>query len=412
MNLKIKTMQKMTRNILVAASIALVLAACGGNAAKDKKGDIGDLKVTLEKKKKEKSDIDAEIRKLEAEIAKLDPNAVLAQKLVSVDTLRVRDFTHYIDLQGKIDAEGVAFVSPNGQGGIVKAIYVNNGSRVSKGQLIMKLDDAVAQQQVSAARQRISGAESNFRLKQSLYERRQNLWSQGIGSEVDLLAAKTEAEGAASMLNEAKAGVRLAQEQAALSNVYAGISGIVDAMNVRVGEFFSPQTASNPQMGIRIVNNNSVKVLTDVPENYIARVKRGDSVLISVPETGKPPYKSVISVVGSSIDQTKRSFQIEARLPFDPMLKPNQLASMKILDYKARGIISVPINVVQTDEKGKYVYVIEKTGDKSIVRKKPVIVGESYNNATEIKSGLTGGEVIVTEGYQTVYDGQAVIISK
>jgi membrane fusion protein (multidrug efflux system) len=412
MNYKIKIMQKMTGNILMVSSIAFVLAACGGNAAKDRKGDLGDLKVRLEKKKKEKSEIDAEIRKLEAEIAKADPNAVQAQKLVAVDTLRVRDFAHYVDLQGRIDAEGVAFVSPHGLGGLVKAIYVRTGSRVSKGQLIMKLDDAVAQQQVATARQGISGAESYLRLKQSIYERRQNLWSQGIGSEVDLLAAKTEFENAASALNQAKAAVRLAQENAALSNVYAGISGIVDAMNVRVGEFFSPQSAADPKTGIRIVNNNSVKVITDVPENYIARIKRGDSVLISVPETGKADYKSVINVVGSSIDPTKRSFQIEARLPYDPMLKPNQLASMKILDYKARGIISVPENVVQTDEKGKYVYVIEKTGDRSIVRKKPVIVGESYNNATEIKSGLTGGEVIVTEGYQTVYDGQAVIISK
>ena len=78
------------------------------------------------------------------------------------------------------------------------------------------------------------------------------------------------------------------------------------------------------------------------------------------------------------------------------------------MDYKAKDAVVVPVNVVQTDEKGKYVYVIEKTGDKMIARKKSVTVGEAYNGSIEIKNGLTGGDMIITDGNRTVYDGQAV----
>ena len=117
-------------------------------------------------------------------------------------------------------------------------------------------------------------------------------------------------------------------------------------------------------------------------------------------------------MVGESIDPTGRSFTTEARLPSDPLLKTNQLATMKILDYKAKATVTVPVNIVQSDEKGKYVYVIEKSGDKQVARKKVVIIGETYNGQTEIKSGLTGGEVIITEGYQTVYEGQALAVAK
>ena len=60
--------------------------------------------------------------------------------------------------------------------------------------------------------------------------------------------------------------------------------------------------------------------------------------------------------------------------------------------------------MVQSDEKGKYVYVVERTGDKLVARKKIVTVGEAYNGIIEIKTGLTGGDLIITEGYQTVYD--------
>ena len=81
---------------------------------------------------------------------------------------------------------------------------------------------------------------------------------------------------------------------------------------------------------------------------------------------------------------------------------------MKILDYQAKATIAIPVNTVQSDEKGKFVFVMEKSGDKMIARKKAVNVGEVYEGVIEIKSGLTGGDLLITEGYQTVYDGQSV----
>lgn len=131
-----------------------------------------------------------------------------------------------------------------------------------------------------------------------------------------------------------------------------------------------------------------------------------------VPETGKAPFKSTISVIGASVNPTTRSFITEAKLPADPFLKPNQLATLKILDYEVKDALVVPVNVVQTDEKGKYVYVVAKEGNKKVARKKAVTVGEVYNGNIEIKNGLTGGEPIITEGYQTVYDGQTVTTDK
>lgn len=398
--------------ISFAAIIALGLVACG-SSAKDKKGDTGDMKVELEKLKKQKNTLDADIRKLQDKIAKADPAAAKqTAKLVSVDTLRIQDFSHYIELQGKIDAEGMAYVAPTGQGGLVKAIYVKNGSRVGKGQLIMKLDDAMARQGVVAAQQQTGQLKARLAQAETVYERYQNLWKQNIGAEIQVINAKADVDALQSQLKAAQAQVAMAQEQANMSNVYAGIGGMIDEMNVKVGEFFSPQTAAQPGMGIRIVNNSNLKIVTGVPENYVARVKKGDEVEVVVAETGKPPYKSKINMVGASIDAKTRSFMTEARLPSDPVLKPNQTAIMKILDYQAKGAVAVAVNVVQSDEKNKYVYVMEKAGDKMVARKKIVTVGEAYNGLIEIKSGLTGGELIITEGYQTVYDGQTVTTVK
>lgn len=411
MTYKIKDMNNVLKTFF-GITVVASLAACGAGA-KDKKGDVGDMKVKLEKLKKEKNDLDAEIRSLEEKIIKADPEAAAqVQKLVSVDTIRIKDFSHYVELQGKIDADNIAYVAPNGQGGQVKAVYVKLGSRVGKGQIIMKLDDALARQQLIAAQQQSGVLKARLTQAQTIYERYQNLWKQNIGTEIQVINAKADVDALQSQLNAANAQVGQAQEAVNMTNVYAQISGVIDEMNVKPGEFFSPQTAAQPGMGIRIVNTGNLKMVTNVPENYSTRVKKGDKVKVVVPESGKPAYESVISTVSASIDQKTRSFVAEAKLPSDPILKPNQTATMKILDYVANGAVVVPINVVQSDESGKYVYVMQKEGDKMIARRKSVIPGEAYNGEMEIKSGLTGGDLIITEGFQTVYDGQAIATNK
>jgi len=404
-------MKKIASVLVLLLSIGILLNSCG-SGAKDKKGATGDMKVELEKLKKEKNKLDAEIRKLEEKITKSDPDAAKQiQRLVTADTLRVKDFTHYIELQGQIGTEGMSYVAPTGPGGLVKAVYVKAGQRVNKGQLLVKLDDAMARQQIAAAQQQTGVLKARLAQAQTIYERYENLWKQGIGAEINVINAKADVDALQSQLKAAQAQVGMAQEQANMSNVYAGASGVIDQVNVRPGEFFTGVSPDRkPQ--IVIVNSSSLKAEIPVPDNYVARVKKGDKVQVVVPETGKPPYETVISMVGSSIDPTTRSFMTEARLPADPQLKPNQRATMKILDYESKGALAVPINVVQSDEKGKYVYVIERNGDKTVARKKVIIAGEAYGGYMEIKSGLNAGDLVITEGYQTVYDGQAVMVVK
>ncbi len=409
MTFKLNNMNNILK-ISFAAIFAVTLIACGAGA-KDKKGAIGDIKAKLEKLKKEKSTLDADIRKLEEELAKADPSAAKqVAKLVAVDTLRVQDFVHYIELQGKISSSGIGYVAPKGGGGLIRAIYVKVGQKVGVGQLVLKLDDAMQRQSLIAAQQATGQLKARLAQAQTIYERYQNLWKQNIGAEINVINAKADVDAMAAQLRSAEAQVAQAAEALDMTNVRAGLSGVVEQVNVRVGEFFTGATQQGGQ--IVIVNASSLKAEVPVPDNYVAKVKKGDKVLVSVPETGKAPFESAISVVGAAIDPTTRSFLVEAKLPSNALLKPNQTATMKILDYEAKATIAVPINVVQSDEKGKYVYVMEKAGDKKVARKKTVHVGEAYNGLMEIKSGLTGGEVIITEGYQTVYDGQSITTGK
>ena len=116
-------------------------------------------------------------------------------------------------------------------------------------------------------------------------------------------------------------------------------------------------------------------------------------------------------MVGNVIDPLNRSFYVEAKLPIDKDFRPNQLVQVKIKDYEQKNAISAPINLLQNDEKGKFIYVAVTEKGKLIARKKIVTVGQYYGNNIEILSGLIAGDVIITEGYQSLFDGQNITTS-
>ncbi len=398
-------MKKVTQTAL-AFSTLLIMASCG-NSSKDDKAIINDKKAAIEKLKSESAKNEAEIKKLQAELEKIDSNTANAAKikLVSVAPVTVQDFKHFIDLLGHVDAENISYISPRGMPGQVKTVFVKQGQFVKKGQLLLKLDDAIVQQQVTAARQQLEGIRTQLSFAKNLYNRQKNLWDQGIGTEVQLITARTNVESLENQLKSAGEQVQLAVEQSKTANVYSDVNGVADIVNIRVGETFQGMTQAGPQ--IKIVNTSSLKVVTNVPENYLTRLHKGSIVEINIPDANKKVTSS-LSVISQAIDLTQRGFIAEAKIPADPALKPNQTAIMRILDYAAANAVVIPVNIVQSDETGKYVYLLTRSNGKSIVRKQTVLIGEVYGDNVEIKSGLKGGEELITEGYQALYEGQVV----
>lgn len=384
--------------------VAFIIMACGGSAKEDK-GILTDKKLELEKLKKEQSKVVDQVKKLEEEIAKLDTTIVTQAKLVAVSTITPQNFAHYIDLRGEISAEDISYIAPRGMGGQVKSLFIKQGDLIRRGQLILKLDDAIARQQVASAKQQAEGAKVQLELARDLYKRQKNLWEQGIGTEVQLLNAKNAVDGLENQVKLANEGIKLAQEQLNQSSVYSNVSGIADIVNIKVGEMFQGATAAGPQ--IRIVNNSRLKAVVQVPENYIASIKKGTPVVIEVGDVNKT-FNSTISFIGQTINASSRAITAEAKIPSDPSLKTNQIATIKIRDYAASNALVIPLTTIQNDVKGKYVFVMSSENGKKIAKKKAVVVGEIYGEQIEVKSGLNAGDILITQGYQGVYDGQLV----
>ena len=375
-------MNKIFLSALLTGTVLII--SCGQTDPVTKKKD------DLQKLKDQQADLATKVQKTEEELVKLDPSSKKEKtKLVAVQPVVPVNFTHYIELQGKIDALNIAFVTPrNGTGGQVKEIYVKQGDVVKKGQLLLKLDAVLLQQQLSTAKQQLSFA-------QDLYTRRKNLWAQQIGSEVELVTAKNQ-------VDQAQHQVDLINKQIEQMKVYADINGVANIVNVRLGELF---TGNNQ---IQIVNTTDLKATAQVPENYLGKVKVGSNVKVVIPELNNKTIDTRVSVTGKTIDPSNRSFYIEAKLPYEKDFYPNQVALIKIQDYTASSALTIPVNSLQNDEKGKYVMVAVKDGDRLVSRKKPITIGMMYGDKIEVLSGIQTGDNIITEGYQGLYDEQPI----
>jgi membrane fusion protein, multidrug efflux system len=393
---------KQLKTIGLITVTAVILLSCGGSK-KDETAALNDLKAKLEKEKKERSENEASIKKLEADILKLDTNAANAAKikLVSVLPVTTQPFEHFIDLVARVDGDNISYISQRGMGGQVKALFIKEGDFVKKGQLVLKLDDAIMRQSLVAAKKGLEGIKTQLGFAKNIYQRQKNLWDQGIGTEVQLISAKTNVEGLENQLASAEENVKVAAETLNTTNVYSDVAGIVNVVNVRVGEIFQPGQ-------IVVVNNSSLKAVTDIPENYLSRIRKGMAVQVKVPDINQT-YNTAISLISEVVNPTSRGFNAECKIPSSNGAKPGQAAIMKIKDYSVASAIVIPVNMVQTDESGKYVYVlVSGSNGKSTAHKVPVVIGEVYGDSVEIKGGLKGGEQLITEGYQSLYEGQLI----
>ncbi len=375
----------MTKQIFSLLIAATLVVSCG---QKDNNQTVDQLIAAKNNKELQarKATIQADLAKIEAALATL--NVRKEEALVSVATLKDTVFNHYLDIQGSVETKENILIQPEMPGTLV-ALNVKAGQRVSKGQLLARVDDGGSSQQVASL-------ETQYQLAKTTFERQKNLWSQKIGSEIQYLQAQTQ------MLSLQRS---VAQAKAMLSKteIRAPFSGTIDEVFVERGQVVS----AGPQGLMRIVNLNNMFVSTSIPESYIGKLKVGTQVDVFLTSLNKN-YKGKVRQIGNFINPNNRSFGIEVSIPNpENLLRPNQVAKLKVIDYTVKNAIVVPSNVIQEDGKGnQFVFVATNSDGKTATAKKAMVtIGKSSDNVTEILSGLSANDIIVIEGVNTISEG-------
>ncbi len=373
----------MKKALLFITAIALI-ASCGKKGNSDKK------LAQLEELKKQQAEISLKIKDLEIAIA-AEGKAIdnTKYKNVIITDASVKSFAHYLDIQGKIDAEENITISAKMPSTVTK-ILVKAGKQVRVGELLAELDNST----IIAG---IDELKTGMQLTNTLFEKQKSLWDQKIGTEVQYLQAKSQKES----LDKKLATL---YEQLEMTKIKSPINGTIDEVMLRIGQATAPGAP-----GIRIVNMSSLKAKAEVAEAYAGRIKEGNQVKISLPDL-KKEIIAKITYSGKVINPMNRSFTVEAGLDGNQDLHPNMLAILKIADYRNDSALVVPINTVQNSEEGQFVMVAKQNGKNIVAERRKVKQGLSYNGNVEILEGLNVGDKVITTGYQDLNQGDALLI--
>ncbi|WP_264548666.1 efflux RND transporter periplasmic adaptor subunit [Flavobacterium sp. N2820] len=385
------------KKILYISLLGLLITSCGGDsktASVDKaieSKDLTTIKTTRAEIQKQYDAIGAELAKLDLAIAELDT----LKKSALVTTAIVNDtiFTHYIDIQGNVDTKQNLIIYPE-YSGVLTQVYVKSGQKVNKGQILARIDDGGLSNQLAQM-------ETQATLAKTTFERQKNLWDKKIGSEIQFLQAKTNYEAQMKAVAQMKA-------QLGKTIVKAPFSGVIDEVITEKGQVVGPG-----QQLMRIVNLSDMYVSANVPESFIGKIKNGAIVDVEVKSTGKI-YKGKVRQIGNYINPNNRNFSIEVAVPnSDNLLRPNQVAVLKIEDYKKPNAILVPESIVTENAVGeKIIYTVDTSGKEPKAIKKTIVVGLTSGANIEVKSGLNKGEQIIIEGARSVQNGDIVEIIK
>jgi RND family efflux transporter MFP subunit len=389
------------KNIYLLILITVFLNSCSNK----KQLSLEEVLVTndVELLKSRKSEIDAKLEELSLDLDQLNNKLSILNKdrntpLITTITTSEQKFNHFIELQGNVKTKQNVLVYPE-MPGILNKVYVKEGQKVIKDEILATIDDGGLSQQLLLLK-------SNEQLAKTTFERQKRLWDQQIGSEIQYLQAKTS-------YNSQKNATRQLKKQLGKFTIRAPFSGIIDNVFKEKGTVVAPGPVAEI---FRIINLSNMYIETDVPESYISSIKKNKMVEVNFPILGRS-YDTSIRQVGNFINPSNRTFRIEVGIPnLDGEIKPNLTAKLRLNDYSNPNAILIPQSIISENAKGQqFIYIVKDNKEKNQVYAERLVIetGKTNGDFIEVTKNLDANVEVILEGARSVNNGQVVkVINK
>jgi RND family efflux transporter MFP subunit len=306
---------------------------------------------------------------------------------VKIKEIETESFNETYSVVGIVKPFESARISSE-EGGLITYQPFDKGSRVSRGQTVVRLrkdqDNAAYEQALT----QLELAKSNF-------ERLQKLYSENVTTEQDYTNAKFQLEIAERSLD-------VLETRLSKGYIESPISGIVDQKFLSKGEVCGPGTPI-----LNVVDVSRVKISAGIPESFIGEVSKGSEVRITFDVYPGDDFSGKVSYVAPTLSAVNRTFEIEIVLNNkDGRLKPEMSANIEVTKSNIEDAIVLPQDMIIDFGNEKFVFVTEN----EIAKKRVITIGGRSNNNAHITSGLNKGDKLIIEGFQSVTDGDKVQI--
>ncbi|WP_236669019.1 efflux RND transporter periplasmic adaptor subunit [Aquimarina mytili] len=293
--------------------------------------------------------------------------------------------------------------------GIITTLDIKVGQKVSKGDLIAKLDNVQAnlayEQSVSA----LNSAKSAMNTAKSSMDRIKSLYEKGSNSLSDYESAKNNYQSALDQYESAKRNKSIQQSQISYGYIKAPKTGIIAAKNSQLNENVSAGQV------IAILNaGDHTNIEVGLPENVINKVQLGMNPEISFSALGDKKFTGNVIEIAPIVGEGSATYPVKIDIT-DPTkeIKPGMTANVTFnfgnTQTSGDTALVIPVKAVGEDGEGNFVFLIEsKDGTTGIAKKHRIEIGELTTAGFKIKNGLAEGQKIATAGLQTLLDGQKV----
>ncbi len=273
--------------------------------------------------------------------------------------------------------------------GTIERMLVSEGDFAGKGQLVARLDPTSAQNMFNVA-------ESSLKQAQDGYDRLKSIHEKGSLPEVQMVDIETK-------LNQAQSGYNIARKNLEDCSLYAPVSGVVGRKMAEAGEIAVPGKAV-----ITLIDISSVKISFSVPENEISLIPSSCESVITVSALGDKQFtgkKITKNAVANPVSHTYKA-SVNVANPGRDLL-PGMVCNITLSNKTPEAGISIPIEVVMTSADGRSFVWCDENGT---ARRRFIATGKARGNGVEVTQGLSEGDVIVTEGFQKISEGDNISV--
>jgi membrane fusion protein, multidrug efflux system len=293
---------------------------------------------------------------------------------VSGIVVKPASFSNSLSVSGSVEADEQVQIRSE-VSGLVREINFSEGSSVSKGQILIRIDDAELQAQLSQALTKQNLAVENEQRAKLLLKK------EAISQE--------EYDVALADLRSLQAQTELIRAQLAKTRVKAPFSGKIGLRSISAGEYLTPATIVT-----NLVSANPVKISFSIPEKYYSEVKKNNKIKFTVSGSDKI-YDAVVYAIEPGINMSTRTLQLKAKADnSDGTLLPGSFAKIELPLSNTEDAILVPSEAIIPVLKGRKVFVSDSGKAKEIM----VETGSRTEKEVLVTSGLKAGDTVLTSG--------------
>lgn len=306
-----------------------------------------------------------------------------APQAVEVAPVVRRDLAESLRVVGSLAANETASIRPE-MAGLIREVHFQEGQRVRKGDLLVKIEDAELRAQLAQSQSRFELARLNLARADSLRETQSN--------------TQADADRARSEHAAAQADLELLKVRLARTEVRAPFDGVVEARTLSPGDYVNTQTV------LTTVNDLSrLKVDFQVPERYLAKVRRGTRFTVrSTNVEADTAVAGEVYFVNSVIERKSRSSEVKGLLAEVPAtLKAGMFVAIEMVLEVHANALTVPEGAILIDQRGPQVVTVVEQGGENVAAVVPVRLGLRSRGLVEVrplKGGLDERTQVVAAG--------------